>query len=181
MRKIIVRQFLAFSFSLFAFYMVSSSLWAAELKIGYIDLQRVVYESDAGKKAKSELDALIKSKQVVVDEKRQTLEKLKSDIEKQASALSPEARKSKQNDYEKIEREYLRLTQDAETELRKKDSELKEMILKDVFELMNKIGKEEGYALILDKGIAVYLDKSLDITDGVIKKYNELKVGSKKR
>jgi len=181
MRKIIVRQFLAFCFSLFAFYIVSSSLWAAELKIGYIDLQRIVYESDAGKKAKSELDALIKSKQVVVDEKRQTLEKLKSDLEKQASALSPGARKGKQDDYEKIEREYLRLAQDAEAELRKKDSELKEIILKDVFELMNKIGKEEGYALILDKGIAVYLDKSLDITDSVIKKYNELKAGSKKQ
>jgi len=181
MRKIIVRHFLAFSFLLFAFHMVPSSLWAAELKIGYIDLQRIVYESDAGKKAKSELDALIKSKQVVVDEKRQTLEKLKSDLEKQASALSPEARKGKQDDYEKIEREYLRLAQDAETELRKKDSELKEIILKDVFELMNKIGKEEGYALILDKGIAVYLEKSLDITDSVIKKYNESKAGSKKR
>src|SRR4030043_706729 len=59
---------------------------AAELmKIGYIDLQRIVYESEAGKKAKSELDALIKSKQAVVDEKRKTLEKLKSDLEKQAS------------------------------------------------------------------------------------------------
>jgi len=154
---------------------------AAELKIGYIDLQRIVYESDAGKKARSELDALIKSKQAVVDENRQTLEKLKSALEKQASALSPEARKSKQDDYEKMEREYLRLTQDAETELRKKDSELKEMILKEVLELMDKIGKEEGYSLIIDKGLAVYLDKSLDITDRVIKKYNESKTGSKKR
>jgi outer membrane protein len=181
MRKIILRLVLAFSFLFFAFHMVPSSLWAAELKIGYIDLQRIVYESDAGKKAKSELDALIKSKQAVVDEKRQTLEKLKSDLEKQASALSPEARKSKQDDYDKMEREYLRLAQDAETELRKKDSELKEMILKDVLELMDKVGKEEGYALIIDKGIAVYLDKSLDITDSVIKKYNESKAGSKKR
>lgn len=154
---------------------------AAELKIGYIDLQRIVYESDAGKKAKSELDALIKSKQAVVDENRQTLEKLKSALEKQASALSPEARKSKQDDYEKMEREYLRLTQDAETELRKKDNELKEIILKEVLELMDKIGKEEGYSLIIDKGLAVYLDKSLDITDRVIKKYNESKTGSKKR
>jgi len=181
MRKIILRQFLAFSFLLFAFHMVPSSLWAAELKIGYIDLQRIVYESDAGKKAKSELDALIKSKQVVVDEKRKTLEKLKSDLEKQASALSPEARKAKQDEYEKIEREFLRFAQDSETELRKKDAELKEMIVKEVFELMDKIGKEEGYTMILDRSMVIYGNKEIDITNIIIKKYNESKAGSKKR
>ncbi len=155
---------------------------AAELmKIGYIDLQRIVYESEAGKKAKSELDALIKSKQAVVDEKRKTLEKLKSDMEKQVSALSPEARKAKQDEYEKNEREFLRFAQDSETELRKKDAELKEMIVKEVFELMDKIGKEEGYTMILDRSMVIYGNKEIDITNIVIKKYNESKAGSKKR
>jgi len=155
---------------------------AAELmKIGYIDLQRIVYESEAGKKAKSELDALIKSKQAVVDEKRKTLEKLKSDLEKQASALSPEARKAKQDEYEKNEREFLRFAQDSETELRKKDAELKEMIVKEVFELMDKIGKEEGYTMILDRSMVIYGNKEIDITNIIIKKYNESKAGSKKR
>jgi outer membrane protein len=151
------------------------------MKIGYIDLQRIVYESEAGKKAKSELDALIKSKQAVVDEKRKTLEKLKSDLEKQASALSPEARKAKQDEYEKNEREFLRFAQDSETELRKKDAELKEMIVKEVFELMDKIGKEEGYTMILDRSMVIYGNKEIDITNIIIKKYNESKAGSKKR
>jgi outer membrane protein len=151
------------------------------MKIGYIDLQRIVYESETGKKAKSELDALIKSKQAVVDEKRKTLEKLKSDLEKQASALSPEARKAKQDEYEKNEREFLRFAQDSETELRKKDAELKEMIVKEVFELMDKIGKEEGYTMILDRSMVIYGNKEIDITNMVIKKYNESKAGSKKR
>jgi outer membrane protein len=151
------------------------------MKIGYIDLQRIVYESETGKKAKSELDALIKSKQAVVDEKRKTLEKLKSDLEKQASALSPEARKAKQDEYEKNEREFLRFAQDSETELRKKDAELKEMIVKEVFELMDKIGKEEGYTMILDRSMVIYGNKEIDITNIIIKKYNESKAGSKKR
>ncbi|NWF52946.1 MAG: OmpH family outer membrane protein [Nitrospirae bacterium] len=156
--------------------------YAAEsTKIGYIDLQRVVYESEAGKKAKSELDALVKSKQAIVDEKRHTLERLKSDLEKQASVLSPEARKAKQDEIEKMEREYLRLAQDSETELRKKDSELKETIVKEIFELLDKIGKEEGYTLILDKSMFIYGNKELDITNMVIKKYNESKAGLKKR
>jgi outer membrane protein len=151
------------------------------MKIGYIDLQRIFYESEAGKKAKSEFDALIKSKKVVVEEKSKTLEKLKSDLEKQASALSPEARKAKQDEYEKIERESLRFAQDSEAELRKKDAELKDVIIKEVLELMNKIGKEEGYTIIIDRSTVIYFNKEIDITDMVIKKYNESKAGSKKR
>ncbi len=163
-------------------FLVSTFSYAAEsTKIGYIDLQRIVYESEEGKKAKSELDALIKSKQAVVDEKRQNLEKLKSELEKQASVLSPEARKAKQDEIEKLEREYLRFAQDSETELRKKDAELKERIVKEIFELMDKIGKEEGYTLILDRSMVIYGNKEIDITNTVIKKYNESKAGSKKR
>lgn len=163
-------------------FLVSTFSSSAEsTKIGYIDLQRIVYESDEGKKAKSELDALIKSKQAVVDEKRQNLEKLKSELDKQASVLSPEARKAKQDEIEKLEREYLRFAQDSETELRKKDAELKERIVKEIFELMEKIGKEEGYTLILDRSMVIYGNKEIDITNNIIKKYNESKAGSKKR
>jgi outer membrane protein len=174
---ICILLFIAYNFLFITF----SSATEPTTKIGYIDLQRVVYESEAGKKAKSELDALIKSKQAIVDEKRQTLERLKSELEKQASVLSPEARKSKQDEIEKMEREYLRFAQDSETELRKKDAELKETIVKEIFELMDKIGKEEGYSLIFDKSMFIYGNKDLDITNMIIKKYNESKVGSKKR
>lgn len=173
---ILILFFITLNFSLSAF-----SFAVETTKIGYIDLQRIVYESDAGKKAKSELDALIKSKQAIVDEKRQNLERLKSDLEKQASVLSPEAKKAKQDEIEKMEREYLRLAQDSETELRKKDAELKEMIVKEIFELMDKIGKEEGYTLILDRSMVIYGNKEIDITSMVIKKYNESKAGLKKR
>ena len=64
------------------------------LKIGCIDLQKVLYESDTGKKAKSDIDALIKSKQSVLDEKRKTIEKLRGEVEKQASVLSLEAKRA---------------------------------------------------------------------------------------
>jgi Skp family chaperone for outer membrane proteins len=55
------------------------------------------------------------------------------------------------------------------------------MIVKEVFELMDKIGKEEGYTMILDRSMVIYGNKEIDITNIVIKKYNESKAGSKKR
>ena len=49
--------------------MVSKATAAEALKIGIVDLFRALNESEAGKKAKIDLEVLIKSKQTVIDEK----------------------------------------------------------------------------------------------------------------
>lgn len=162
------------------FLVPAFSFAADSLKIGCVDLQRALYESETGKKAKSDIDALIKSKQSIIDEKRKAIEKLRSELEKQASVLSAEARKSKQDELEKMEREYLRIAQDSDTEIRKKDTELRDMIFKEILEIIDKMGKEEGYTLIIERGSVLHLDKAIDITDLVIKRYTESKTKPKK-
>jgi len=165
---------------LFIIFFTPSYLVAADsLKIGVIDLQKVVDESEAGKKASADLNTLAKSKQSFVEEKGKAIEKLKSDLEKQLSVLSEETKKSKNEELEKLWREYQRLLQDSDAELRKKDAELKKMILREIFEIAEKFGVEEGYTLIVDKGFILYSNKDADITDKLIKKYNESKAKSK--
>ena len=55
-------------------------------------------------------------------------------------------------------------------------------ILKDLRDVVEKIGQEEGYSLILEnvEGIILFSRKDLDITERVIKNYNELKAKQKK-
>ena len=43
---------------------------------------------------------------------------------------------------------------------------------KDVFELIQRIGKKEGYLLIVNKVGVLYSPMSIDITDQLIKEYN---------
>jgi len=150
------------------------------VKFGAIDIQKVLNESETGKKAKSDLEGLIKSKQSTIDEKGKAIEKLKADIEKQASVLSADARKNKEEDLEKSVREYQRLVQDSQAEIKKKEAELTETILKDIKELVEKTGEAEGYALILEKGMVLYSNKGIDITDTILKKYDESKAKTAK-
>jgi len=96
------------------------------IKVGAVDLQKVVYESEAGKKAISDLEALGKSKQSTIDEKRKVIEKLQSELEKQASALSSEAKKNKEDELEKLFRDYQRTVQDSQAEVKKREGELRE-------------------------------------------------------
>ena len=61
-----------------------------------------------------------------------------------------------------------------EDELKKKDAELTSKILKDVFGITKKMGEEKRYTLIMQAGPQViYIDKTIDITDEVMKRYDE--------
>jgi outer membrane protein len=145
------------------------------IKIGILDLQKVLNECEAGKKAKTDLEALIKSKESVIEEKGMEIEKLKSELQKQVSVLSAEARKSKEDELERLVRDYQRTVQDSQAEVKKKEGELTEAIIRGVHELVDDIGKKEGYTVIIEKSLALYINKDLDITDSVIKRYNKSK------
>jgi outer membrane protein len=101
-------------------------------------------------------------------------------MEKQASVLSAEARKKKEDELEKLLREYQRIVQDSQAEVKKKEGELTEAIIKESREIIGKIGEEEGYTLIIEKGMVLYSNKGIDITDSVLKKYDESKAKAKK-
>ncbi len=147
----------------------------ADVKVGVVDLMKVLNESDSGKKAKAELEGLIKTKQSAIDEKGKEIEKLKGDIEKQSSVLSSDARKSKEDELEKMMREYQRIVSDSQNEVKKRESELTNGILKQIRALVEKMGQDEGYTMIVEnaEGIVLYSKKDLNLTEAVIKKYNE--------
>ncbi len=165
-----------------AFVFLAGSSVHADMKVGVVDLMKALNESDSGKKAKGNLEALIKSKQSHLDEKGKEIEKLKADLEKQSSVLSTEAKKSKEEELEKSLREYQRLVADSQSEVKKKESELTGEILKEIRVIVDKMGEEGGYTIILENadGLVLFTKKDINLTDEVIKKYNESKAKSKK-
>jgi outer membrane protein len=155
---------------------------AETIKIGAVDLLKALNESDAGKKAKADLEFLIKTKQTSLDDKGKNIDKLKSEIEKQASVLSPDARRSKEEELERLVRDYQRQVADSQNEVKKKEGDLTGDILKELREIIQKIGDEDGYTLILEGGDGqiLFAKKDIDLTDSVIKKFNQLKTKPKK-
>jgi outer membrane protein len=149
----------------------------ADVKIGVVDLMRALNESDAGKKAKTDLEALIKTKQVKLDAQGKEIEKLKSEVEKQSSVLSAEAKKSKEDEMERMLRDYQRLVSDSQAEVKKKESEVTGEIVKEIRTIVDKMAEEGGYTMIVEnaEGLILYSKKDLDLTDTVIKRYNESK------
>ena len=65
----------------------STSVFAADLKLGYIDMQRALNGSEAGKEAKEQLATKVKKYQEEINVKQEDLKKMKEELEKQGNVL----------------------------------------------------------------------------------------------
>ena len=158
---------------------VTTAFASETLKVGYIDLQRVLLESEAGKRARADLESLERSKKTIMDEKVKAANKIEEELTKQSSVLSDEARKVKEDELERLQRDLQRLVSDARTELQKKENELTEAILKDIIDVVEMFGESEGYTIIFRSEVVLYTKKDLELTDLLIKRFNESKNKSK--
>ncbi len=173
MKNIVFKGILVLSLFVFA----ASPALASDIsmKIGIVDLKKAVTGSEQGMKAKAELEAFAKSKQGVLDEMGTNIEKLKTDLEKQGDVISAVAIKNKQDELERRTREYQRTVADSQGEIGKKENELIRSVLVGLREIIQVMAAEDKYNLILEnnEAIVVFADKAIDITDKVIRKYDE--------
>ncbi|MCC6347396.1 MAG: OmpH family outer membrane protein [Nitrospirales bacterium] len=153
--------------------MLSAAL--AETKIGFVDLDKAANESEEGKKAISGLKEFMSARQATVAEKGKAIEKMKADLDKQSSVISAEAKRAKVEEIERAERDFQRMVSDVNVELEKKRRELTESVYKEILSIVDAMGQEGKYDAILPVQSVMYGNKALEITDSVIKKYNETK------
>jgi outer membrane protein len=144
-------------------------------RIAYIDVQRVLARSAAGVAAREQLEREKAAMQKDVDGKRAEVEKLREEIEKKGALLSIEARREKQETYERKVRELRRLADDYRMELERKEQGLLQKVLVDISGVVERVGKQKGFLLIVEKrGAAVlYGSPEADLTDEIIRAYDQ--------
>ncbi len=160
---------------------VPAAIAADAMKVGYVDLQKALNLSAAGKAAKEKMKAKFKDYDVDVQKKQDELKKLKDELEKQAMLLSAEARAAKERDYQQKVKDYQRLTKDIQEELQRTDADYTRKILEEIFKVVQQIGKQEGYTLILEKteSSILYASDGIDMTDRVIQAFDKSPPGSR--
>ncbi|MBF0486963.1 MAG: OmpH family outer membrane protein [Nitrospirae bacterium] len=145
------------------------------VKIGFVDIQKVINESEPGKKAKEALEVQIKGHQAKIEEKEKAIDAMKADLDKKGSALSEDAKKKKQDEMQTMVRDLKRMAAEAQEEVRKKEADLTKDVFTDIRGLIRQIGKDDGYTAILESGAVLYSMENVDLTDTIVKKLNNLK------
>ena len=159
---------------LFGWY---GSVLATDLKIAYVDIQKAVNDCNAGKEAKKAITKEVEKFQRLIADKQRELQTMKESLEKQAPMLTADARASREKDYQNKLREFQRWGEDTQNEINQKRMEMERNISMGFQKVIQKVGADEGYTLILEKNenIVLYVSKAIDITDRVIKAYDAQK------
>ena len=142
------------------------------VKIGFIDVQRAISESQAGKRAKDRFQAQVKKAEGDMLKEKSELERLKNDLDKKGPLMKEEERRNLEADLQKRYVAYQRTAGDYQQELRQKESEMMGDILKELEQIVNEVGKAEKFTLILERSQILYSDQGIDITNKVIEVYN---------
>jgi outer membrane protein len=161
----------------FLFFFAVSSYGADVARIGVVDIQRVVEESSAGKMIKADITK--KGKGMEDDLKRQggEIEKLKEKLEREAPVMSREQRQTKEREIDIKIYDFKALKSKYNEELRKFQNEKLESMRKDILEVVQDMGKSGGYLLVVDKLGVLYYPNTIDVTDELIKRYNDRLAG----
>jgi len=147
----------------------------AELKVGVVDLQKALEASEEGRKAKGELQKQVEKIQQDLKTRQDELNSLKEEMEKQGSLLNETARYDKEKRYQDKLKDFKRVYEDYQEEMKRVDQALSEKVFKKLAEIIEALGVKEGFDVILEKTNSAVLYKSnkVDITDQVIKLADE--------
>jgi outer membrane protein len=151
---------------------VGPSISWAQVKIGFIDVQRAISESQAGKRAKDKFQAQVKKAEADLLKEKTDLERLKGELDKKAPLLKEDEKRNLEGDLQRRYVNYQRSMADQQQELRQKEGEMTADILKELEKIVNEVGKAEKFTLILERSQILYSDQGVDITNKVIEVYN---------
>jgi outer membrane protein len=146
----------------------------ADVKLGFVDLQRALNEVDEGKAAKAQLKKDFDVKQKTLDERQDELKKLKVDFDKQSVVMAEPAKRDRQAE---LDRKFME-TQQLYVQMQKELSEREREVTKGIFDRMAKIigeiAEAEGFTMIFDRENSglIYAPVSLDVTNELIRKFN---------
>jgi len=161
---------IAFGLVLLAGGILPGSALAADRPLGLVDGQRIMEEYEGARDAYEQYQKFLQELELEVAEREKALTALMEEIESQKLLLGQDALATKVQQFEQQKAEYFQyresIDQRAENEYKAKITP----ILDQVKTIVERIGKEKGYGLIVDSSTisVMYKDDSFDLTNDVL-------------
>ncbi len=151
---------------------------AAEVvKIGIVDVQKVISTSEKGKVARKKLITKAERMQKELNLRKAEIEKGKLELERQASVLDPEIKYEKEKTLKRRMRDFEDLYRDYNEIMKRDEFQNMQPILAAISQVIEKLGKEGGFTVILEKqkSAVLYSPDTIDLTQEVKKLFDSNK------
>lgn len=156
-----MKNIAAFLFGALLVSISMSSFSQTNLKIGYVDITKIMDSLPAKDSAAAVLEKESKEMQSTYDEMTAVYNKLFDDYQKEQSKLSDIVKKTREAELLDKEKRIQEFGQNASVSLQKRNSELIQPIMDKILKAIDKVAADNSFSYILDvsKGTVVYTSK----------------------
>jgi outer membrane protein len=166
-----MREYVLIALLAVSLFLSSGVLAAEPVKIGVVDVQKIITKSKTVKKVQNEFSKEVEARRAVLAEKEKSVQKAQEELKRTRSGKSrlTEGKEKLKRETDELNK----LREEMEKELRRKDSEITQKVMGEIRQIMVSLFKKEKYALIIEKHLLVASDDALDISEQVLKLYDE--------
>ena len=157
------------SASLFALVTsLSSNVVAAELKVGYVQVDKILQEAPQTAESGKKLEREFSPRSQELDRTQKQIRDIEASLDKESVTLSETERRNKERDVSNLKIEFQRKQRELREDINLRKNEELASLQDRINTAVKSVSEADGYDLVVYGGVA-YASKKIDITDKVLK------------
>ena len=141
--------------------------YAAELKVGYVNTQRIFRDAPTAQRAQKRIEAEFSKRDQDLQRMAKQLQGLQESLEKNAVTMSETERRNKEKEMNDLSREFQRKQREFREDLNLRQNEENAAIIEKANRAIKQLAEAEKFDLIVQD--VVWVSPRLDVTDKIIK------------
>lgn len=141
-----------------------------ELKIGYLDMERLRQSYQGFRDAEEAFQKQVTAMQEQVQSRQQEVEMLRQQYEARKTMLTAARRQQDEQNILQKEQELMQFAQSQQMQLAQQEVELTRPLQESIFNVVQTLAKAENYTYVFDAGSLIYVDplRARDLTGQVL-------------
>lgn len=152
---------------------IAAQVSAQELRIGFVNSDRVLREAQPAQAAQQKLEAEFAKRNKDLEDTANRLKGLADRLEKDGAVMQEAERSRRQREVSELDRDFQRKRREFQEDLNQRRNEELASVLERANRTIRQIAEQEKYDVILQD--AVYFSPRVDLTDKVIRALNTAK------
>lgn len=152
---------------------ISTTAVAQELKIGFINTDRIFRDANSAKAAQAKLEQEFLKREKELTDQGNQLKNIADKLDKDAPTLSEAQRNTRQKQLVEQDRDFQRKRREFQEDLNVRKNEELQQVLERANKVVKQVAEAEKYDVVLQE--VVYINPKHDITEKVLKVLNSTK------
>jgi outer membrane protein len=145
-----------------------SNLSAAELKIGYVQVDKILQDAPQTAESGKKLEREFSPRSLELDKMQKQINDIQASLDKEGVTMSENDRRSKERDVSNMKLEFQRKQRELREDINLRKNEELSSLQDRINKAVQTVSETDGYDLVVYGGVA-YASKKIDITDKVLK------------